>query len=282
MPAIVTPFTPDGDIDLGAHTENVARLWGRGVHGVVIGGSNGEGPYLEAGERGRLAVAARQATADGFVIVGLAAESLRAAVAGAQEAAEAGADAVLAMTPTTLVRERHDLVAGYYRDLADASPLPVLLYSVPKVTGYELPEETAGELGTHGNVAGMKDSGGDPDRVARLAAAAPDGFVMFAGASAAVAGGIAGGAHGAITASANYAPELVAAVVAAVGTPEVTTLHDRLVGLARIVERHGVAGVKHAAARTGLIGGHSRRPLRAITTEAMAEIDAALEAAGVS
>jgi dihydrodipicolinate synthase/N-acetylneuraminate lyase len=281
MPAIVTPFAADGEIDLGAHRDNVARLWARGVHGVVIGGSNGEGPYLEPGERGRLAAAAREAAPQGFVIVGLAAESVRSAVAGAHEAAGTGADAVLAMTPTTLVRDRHVLVAGYYRDLADASPLPVLLYSVPKVTGYELPEDTARELADHGNVAGMKDSGGDPDRVARIAAAAPEGFVMFAGASAAVAGGVAGGAHGAITASANYAPELVAAVVASAGTPEAPALHDRLVALARTVERHGVAGVKHAATRTGLVGGHSRRPLLSLTAEAAAEIDAALAAAGL-
>jgi dihydrodipicolinate synthase/N-acetylneuraminate lyase len=281
MPAIITPFTPEGEIAETAHEGNVARLWARGIHGVVIGGSNGEGPYLETGERRLLAAIARRAAPDGFVMVGLAAESLRAAWAMAAEAAEAGADAVLAMTPTTLVRQRDDLVEGFYRDLADASPLPVLLYSVPKVTGYELPTESALRLAAHPNVVGMKDSGGDPARAVAIAGGTPAGFIVFAGASVAVAPAVAGGAHGAITASANYAPELVAEVVAAAGTAAAEGLHERLLHLSAAVERHGVAGVKYAAGRTGLAGGAIRRPLRPLEPAATAEIDAALTAAGL-
>jgi dihydrodipicolinate synthase/N-acetylneuraminate lyase len=281
MPAIITPFTAAGEIDEAAHEGNVARLWARGVHGVVIGGSNGEGPYLEPGERGRLAALARRATPDGFVMVGLAAESLRAAGAMTAEATAAGADAVLVMTPTTLVRQRHDLVEGFFSDLADDSPLPVFLYSVPKVTGYELPTDVAIRLAAHPNVAGMKDSGGDPVRAVTVAAAAPGGFWMFAGASAMVAPAIAGGVHGAVTASANYAPALLGEVVAAAGTPAVDVLHEVLVSLSAAVESHGVAGVKHAATRTGLAGGLTRRPLRPLDGAAMAAIDAALTAAGL-
>jgi dihydrodipicolinate synthase/N-acetylneuraminate lyase len=281
MPAIITPFTSTGEIDEAAHEGNVARLWTRGIHGVVIGGSNGEGPYLEPGERRLLARLSRRAASESFVMVGLAAESLRAAWAMAAEAAEAAADAVLAMTPTTLVRQRDDLVEGFYRDLADSSPLPVFLYSVPKVTGYELPTESALRLAAHPNVVGMKDSGGDPARAVAIASGAPAGFIVFAGASAAVAPAVAGGAHGAITASANYAPELVAQVVAAAGTAAADELHQRLLRISAAVERHGVAGVKHAAGRTGLAGGATRRPLRPLEAEAAAEVDAALAAAGL-
>jgi dihydrodipicolinate synthase/N-acetylneuraminate lyase len=276
MPAIVTPFTAAGSIDRGAHRSNIARLWQRGIHGAVIGGSNGEGPYLEPGERLILAADAREAAPDGFVMVGLAAESLRAALAMTAEATEAGADAILAITPTTLVRHRIDLVEGFFSDLADASPLPVFLYSVPKVTAYELPIEVAIRLSAHPNVVGMKDSGGDPVRCVTVATSAPRGFWMFAGASPAVAPAVAGGAHGGITASANYAPELVAAVVAAAGTPEANPLHERLLRLSGAVERHGVAGVKYAATRTGLDGGLPRQPLRPIGSVAAAEVDAAL------
>jgi len=281
MPAIITPFDTSGAIDAGAHRHNVGALWERGIHGAVIGGSNGEGPYLEPGERATLAAGARAAAPDGFVMVGLAAESLRLALAQAGEAAGAGADAVLAMTPTTLVRHRADLVEGFFSDLAEASPLPVFLYSVPKVTAYELPLEVALRLAAHGNVAGMKDSGGDPVRCTTVAAGAPRGFWMFAGASAAVAPAVAGGAHGSVTASANYAPELVSAVVAAAGTPEANPLHERLLRLSGAVERHGVAAVKYAATRTGLEGGRSRRPLREITPAMATEVDAALTDAGL-
>ena len=281
MPAIITPFTESGTIDHEAHRSNVADLWEREVYGVVIGGSTGEGPYLEPGERQMLAADARKAAPDGFVIVGLAAESLRAAEAMAAEAAEAGADAVLAMTPTTLVRHRIDLVEGFFSDLADASPLPVFLYSVPRVTAYELPTESAIRLAAHPNIVGMKDSGGDPVRCVSIATSAPRGFWMFAGASAAVAPSVAGGAHGAVTASANYAPGLVAEVIAAAGSPEGAAPHDRLLRLSGAIERHGVAAVKYAATRTGLRGGHPRRPLRPIGVTEAAEVDAALEEAGL-
>lgn len=281
MPAIITPFTATGAIDATAHRNNVANLRARGVHGVVIGGSNGEGPYLEPGERMALATHARASSPDGFVMVGLAAESLRAALAQAAEAAEAGADAVLAMTPTTLVRHRADLVEGFYSDLADAAPLPVFLYSVPRVTAYELPLDAAIRLAGHDNIAGMKDSGGDPVRCITIAAGAPPGFWMLAGASAAVAPAVAGGVHGCVTASTNYAPALVSAVVAAAGTPEATPLHDQLLRLSGAVERHGVAAVKYAATRTGLTGGYPRRPLHEITAEMAADVDAALAEAGL-
>lgn len=281
MPAIITPFTAAGIIDGTAHRDNVSRLWERGVRGVVIGGSNGEGPYLELGERALLAAGTREAAPDGFVIVGLAAESLRSALAQAGEAAAAGADAVLAMTPTTLVRHRPDLVEGFFTDLADAAPLPVFLYSVPTVTAYELPLEMAIRLAAHPNVMGMKDSGGDAARCIKIASGAPPGFWMFVGASASVAAAVAGGVHGCVTSSANYAPRLVTAVVTAAGTPDVHPLHERLVRVSRAVERHGAAAVKYAATRTGLEGGHPRRPLRPITAAMAAEVDLALAEAGL-
>ena len=281
MPAIITPFTDSGSIDRDAHRANVAELWEREVFGVVIGGSNGEGPYLEPGERKMLASDARHASPDGFVLVGIAAESLRLALQMAQEAAEAGADAVLAMTPTTLVRHRVDLEEGFFSDLADASPLPVFLYSVPRVTAYELAMDSVVRLASHPNIVGMKDSGGDAVRCVTIAQSAPAGFVMFIGASGAVAQSVAGGAHGAVTASANYAPQLVAEVIGVAGTPAANEPHERLLKLSGAIERHGVAAVKYAATRTGLRGGKVRRPLREVSDSVAAEVDAALAAAGI-
>lgn len=281
MPAIITPFDEAGEIDREAHRHNVATMWDRGVAGVVIGGSNGEGPYLEPGERGLLAAEARAVAPDAFVMVGIAAESLRVAVQGAREAADAQADAILVMTPTTLVRHRIDLVEGFYSDVATASPLPVFLYSVPRVTAFELPMDEAIRLAAHPNILGMKDSGGDVTRATTIARAAGTGFWMFAGASAAAAPSIAGGAHGAITASANYAPALLAEVVAAAGTPAVVEPHERLRVVSGSVEALGVGAVKHAATRTGLRGGWSRRPLRPLRPEDASAVDAALAAAGL-
>jgi len=281
MPALITPFDEDGRLDLAAHHANVAALWERGVHGVAIGGSNGEGPYLEPGERYALAAEARAAAPDTFVLVGIAAESLRQAAAMAVEAARADADALLVMTPSTLIRHRPDLLEGFYRDFAANAPLPTFLYSVPRVAGVELPLDAAIRLAGEPGIVGMKDSGGDPVRCATLASET-DGFTVFAGASAAIAPARAlGPVHGALTASVNYAPGLVADVVAAAGTDASQDLHDRLVALSGSIERHGVGAVKYAAGRTGLTPGWPRRPLLPPPPEVMTAVDDALEAAGI-
>lgn len=283
MPALVTPFGPEGRLDLAAHHDNVGILWGRGVAGVAIGGSNGEGPYLEPGERHALAAVARRAAPEMFVLVGIATESLRAAIEMAAEARRADADALLVLTPASLIRHRPDLLESFYRDLAEVAELPLLLYSAPKVTGVELSLDAALALSGAPGIVGMKDSGGDPVKVATLASQAGPGFFAFAGTSAAIAPAMAAGpVHGALTASMNYAPELVAEVVATAGTDASQDPHDRLVRLSGSIEQHGVAAVKYAATRTGLNGGFPRRPLLPSGDTARRAVDDALAEAGIA
>ncbi len=263
MPALVTPFDEDGEIDLDAHRHNLATLAGRGVAGFVIAGSTGEGPYLEPGERSALVGAAREELGTKpFLVCGVAAETLRAARRQTAEAADAGADAALVMTPTALVRGRHDAVRTFYIELAADAPLPVLLYSVPAVTGYELPVDVAQELLSHRTaIVGMKDSGGHPVRIQQLAGAV-EGSFLFGGASRAVSLSVAGGGHGAITASGNYAPSLVREVITASRKGKAADAQERLTGLVGLVEARGLAGTKLAASVAGLRPGHSRRPVR--------------------
>lgn len=282
MPAVVTAFDHKGELDLDAQGHNVSLLTSRGVDGFVLGGSTGEGPYLELGERSRLAAATRAAAPDSFLMVGLAAESLRSALTMAEEAAHGGADAVLALTPTTLVRHRPDLAEGFFRDLAALSALPVYLYSVPPVTGVEVTPESVIRLAAEANIVGMKDSGGHPGRISTIAREAGSGFAVFCGASAAIALSVAGGAFGAITASANYAPVLAALVVENARLGSSMAEQDALRVLAASVERHGVAGVKYAASRVGLVTGLPRRPLVEPDAAARHEIDQALASVAVT
>jgi dihydrodipicolinate synthase/N-acetylneuraminate lyase len=250
----------------------------------LIGGSTGEGPYLESGERYSLVDTARHELGRRpFFLAGIAAESFRSAVAQIEEAASAGADAVLVLTPTTMVRGNHGAVAGYFESVADAAPLPVFLYSVPAVTGYPLPVESAVALSVHSTIAGMKDSGGDPVAMARLAEATADGFVLMTGSSKAVTLCITAGAHGAITASSNYLPELVNQVVSAArrSPRSATSLQSRLTHISTAVEAHRVPGVKAAAGMTGLRSGHLRKPLRPVPSKDKKAIEKALRAAGV-
>jgi len=272
LPALVTPFAGDGSLDTAAHRFNLRTLSEGGVRGFLLGGSTGEGPYLEPGERSELMSQARAELGDStYLLCGVAAESLWQAVAQIDEAVTGGADAALVVTPTSLVRGRHDLVAAFFREVAVASPLPIFLYTVPNVTGYTLPVETIIDLSHASGIVGVKDSSGEPDRAGAIRAGAPDDFLIMIGSSRAIAAGREQGAHGAITASSNYAARLAQSVVD--GEPRAQELLTLLVAH---IEPHGVPGTKVAAELTGLRVGVLRRPLLPVDPEIARDIAAAL------
>ncbi|HKZ19149.1 MAG TPA: dihydrodipicolinate synthase family protein, partial [Acidimicrobiia bacterium] len=170
LPALITPFDASGETDLEAHIHNLDQLWNKGVRGFLVAGSTGEGPYLEPGERFQLLKAARDQHERAFLACGVAGETVRQALGMISEAVDGGADSALVMTPTTLTRNRLSYVESYFQAVADASSIPVFLYSVPGVTAFELPEALVFSLSHHPNILGIKDSGGDPVRMQRLAA----------------------------------------------------------------------------------------------------------------
>jgi len=272
MPALITPFTRSGEIDTKAHTTNLRTLADVGIEGFVLGGSNGEGPYLEPGERLRLVKAGRRRKA--HFMVGIAAESTRVALTQVQEAIDGGADAVLVLTPTTLARGRDEAVLRFYRTIADASTVPVFLYSVPSVTAYSLALELVWRLSRHDNIVGMKDSSGDVVRLQSIIDAAPSEFILYSGSSKALTAAMAIGCHGAITGSGNYVPELVMETLrAAKADPsKARKLQRRLSAVSADVEAHGVPGVKAAAKAAGLDPGHPREPLTRLSRGAETSI----------
>lgn len=284
LPALITPFTRSGELELDSHRHNLQTLADRGIRGFLIGGSTGEGPYLEPGERHILIDTARNESGKRpFLLAGIAAESFRFAFAQIDEAASAGADAVLVLTPTAMIRGNHAAVAGYFESVADTSPVPVFLYSVPAVTGYTLPVENAIELSRHPNIVGMKDSGGDPVAMARLVEETAEGFVLFTGSSKAVLLCVTTGAHGAITASSNYLPELANKVVSASrrSPRSAAKLQSQLAKLSTAVETHRVPGVKAGAGLVGLQPGYPRKPLRPLPVKERKAIEKVLREAGV-
>jgi len=269
LPALITPFGDDDTIDTNAHRHNLSTLAARGVEGFVMSGSTGQGPYLMPGERLTLiSTARRELGADPYLLCGVQAESVAQALAQANEAAEGGADALVVMTPTTLIRGNDEAVARFYRVLGDRAPLPVFVYSVPPTTGYQIPVEVTVDLASHANIIGIKDSGAEADRVPPLSSAIDDGFVVLAGSSRAVNSFARNGAHGAITTSANYAFDLV---VDAIADDEA---QQRLTALAGAVEAFGLAGTYAAAEATGLRGGVIRQPLRPLEGAERAAVSA--------
>ena len=172
---VTTPFDPvTGDVDVVAFRANLRAWFQHPVRGLLIAGSTGESVFLDEGELSALMDAARDVVPeDRLIIVGTGAEATRAAIAKAKEAAEAGADAVLvkppayfkgAMTPEVLAR--------HYRAVADASPVPVIIYQVPlRLSTLEFPTGLVAELSKHPNIVGIKDSRGNLDLVGELVSA---------------------------------------------------------------------------------------------------------------
>ena len=270
MPAIITPFDDQQELDLDAHRHNLSFLGELGYEGFVLGGSTGEGPLLENGERRRLASASRESLGDeAYLLCGINAETNRAAKGQIAEAAEGGADAALVLTPTTLSRNRTNFVSAFYQEVADESPLPVFLYSVPGVTAYSLPLEAVWELAQHPNVVGMKDSSGDAIRIQRILTGLPDNFALFNGSAQSVTLTMAAGTYGVILAAANYVPRLSLEVVAAAleHPPGDMKSQNRLTVANDAVARYGIPGVKAASEMVGLQVGRCRAPLLPITPE---------------
>ncbi len=171
--AITTPFYSDEKLYLRKLEANVARYSRSLLAGMVVLGSTGESVELNDVEtREVLQTAAEAAAAEKVLIAGISRESVKATVELAEYAAECRYDAVLVRTPTYYAPQMSSAaVLHYFRSVADRSPLPVLLYNIPKFAPYPIPVEVVAELAQHPNIAGTKDSTGDVERVRALLAA---------------------------------------------------------------------------------------------------------------
>jgi 4-hydroxy-2-oxoglutarate aldolase len=173
FPAVTTPFYPDGRLYVRKLEHNIDRYSRTPVAGLVLLGSTGEAVMLSDEEsRTVLRVARETAAAEKVLLAGVARESLIETLRLAEFAAEQQYDAVLVRTPHFYSAQTGNAeVLTYYRALADQSPLPVVLYSIPRFTHYELPAEVIAELAQHPNIIGLKDSSGSVERIAQVVAA---------------------------------------------------------------------------------------------------------------
>jgi 4-hydroxy-2-oxoglutarate aldolase len=268
---VVTTFGADGDVDLEAFARNVRAHLDAGVDGIVVAGSTGEAPLLDDAERGALVEAARRVVPrDRVLLAGVGSESSRETIRRARTAAERGADAVLVAAPhyyaaaaTPEARTRQ--LRAHYRHVADASPIPVVLYNIPKYMHFAIDPALVAELAGHGNVVGIKDSSGDDALLASYLAAEAERFTVLTGSGSGLAAALEVGARGGILAVALFAPALAREVRdahAAGDTHRARAAQRKLAPLAReIVGAMGVPGVKAALDAIGLDGGEPRLPL---------------------
>ncbi|MFB6168173.1 MAG: dihydrodipicolinate synthase family protein [Haloferacaceae archaeon] len=280
-PPLVTPFDTDGELDEPALRDLVGWVEARGVDFLVPCGSNSEAELMTAAERER-AIEVVCDAASVPVLAGTGSPGLRETLAATADAAAAGADAALVVTPFYYSHDQPALEA-YYRDLADEASIPIYLYSVPAYTDVALAPETVGRLAEHPNVAGMKDSSGDIERFVLTRRETADAeFDLLVGSGSILAPALDAGGDGGVLALSNVAPAAASEVYERHrgGDREgAHSLNADLVALNRaITAEYSVPGLKYAMRERGAPAGHERRPHRPPDESARAALDARLSA----
>ena len=270
---IATPFRDDGEVDERALAANVARWMTTPLTGLVVLGSNGEATQLEDEEADRVVQIVRDGVPSSRpLIAGTGRESTRATIAATRRAAAAGADAVLIRTPSFFKPQMTtDAFVRHFSEVADASPVPVLLYNVTLYTGVNLLPDAVERLAAHPNIVGIKESGSDVGQMAEYVARTPDDFTVLAGSATTLVHAFCAGCDGAILALASLVPDecvRMMTLVAEQRLVEARALQRRLMPLARAVgSTYGVPGLKAALELIGYVGGSPRPPLRPVSSE---------------
>jgi 4-hydroxy-2-oxoglutarate aldolase len=282
FPALTTPFEADGWVSLGRLKENIRRYNKTGLAGYLVLGSTGEAVMLLRAEEDAVLAAVKEVAAPGkLLIAGTGAESTAETIARTKRAAVLGYQAALVKTPYYYKPVyRAETYIRHYRAVADASPIPVLLYSVPAFTGVTLESPEILKLAEHPNIAGIKDSSGSVQRVGEVVSGAPASFQVLTGGAAVVYPALAVGASGAILALASALPEKFVELYELVQQGKHEQAKGLQLSLANtskcIVSENGIAGVKYAMDLRGYNGGVPRLPLLPLTEEKKQQIAALL------
>jgi len=281
---IATPFRDDGTVDERALAANVSRWMTTPLTGLVVLGSNGEAASLEDAEADRVVEIVRAGVPSSRpLIAGTGRESTQATIAATRRAAAAGADAALVRTPSFFKPQMtSDAFVRHFAEVADASPVPVLLYNVTLYTGVNLLPDAVERLAVHPNIVGIKESGSDIGQIAEYVARTPDDFTVLAGSATTLVHALCAGCDGAILALASLAPAECVSMTMLVREKrldEATALQRRLMPLARSVgTTYGVPGLKAALELKGYAGGPPRPPLRPVSSEVVDIIRRQLDA----
>jgi len=263
---IPTPFAA-GKIAYDRLEGNL-RFWLESdLTGIVVMGSNGEFVLLTPREKEELMrFVCSRAKGKKPVIAGTGAESTSETMRLNEKAAEAGADAVLIVTPNYYKGEMTDpVLARFYTDVADVSPLPVILYNMPRNAGINISAKLAVELAKHPNIIGIKDSGGNIVQIADMIRNSPETFSVFAGSASFLYTSLVLGAAGGTLALANIFPNECARLQTLFEAGKMKEARDLQMNLidsnSAVTARWGIPGLKAAMEMIGLYGGDPRPPL---------------------
>ena len=282
---ICTPFTQDEEVDYGALRANLERYAGSGLHGYLAIGSNGENRSLDEDERrGVLDTVVRHKGEGQVVMAGATYDAQRETERFLADAADLGADYGLVLSPGYYKKQMtSDVLYRYFATLADASPLPLIIYNAPGISGVSLAPEMVARLADHPGIAGMKYTA--TSGIEEFLALQRPGFGVLAGTASLMYEAMSQGSPGGTVSLADSFPHLALRLyeLGAAGDEVEGPRYQAFVTRvnAGISGRYGVPGVKAAMDLAGFIGGWPRRPLLPLDESARAEMRAALEAEGL-
>jgi len=270
---IVTPFREDESIDFNKLKHNL-DLWGKtDLDGIVVLGSNGEFIYLNQDEKLKVVdFVIRNFNRDKKIIVGTYADSTLETIALTKKMAELGAHAALVLPPHYYKGGMNEeILYRHFTDVADESPIPVMIYNMPGNTGINLTSKLVSRLSKHENIVGIKDTAGNIVQLTEIVRDTDEDFSVFAGNAGYLLPALAVGARGATLALANIFPQDCCRLVDLVKEgklEEARNLQLRMVEINYLVTGGmGVSGLKYALDLLGYQGGSVRRPLRPLTEE---------------
>lgn len=278
-----TPFTASGEVDLRALAANIDKWSNTNIAGYVFLGSTGERVHLDESEYLRVIEHAREhVSANRALIVGAGQQSTLGTIKEIARAAASGADAVLVITPNYYRSAiTQDTLISYYKSVADAAFVPVLLYSMPALTGIKIEPETVAQLSEHPNIIGVKDSSNEISGIKQTVDLCPAEFAVMTGNGTVFLDALEAGATGAILAVGCVVPELCVEIFRLFRTGEferARALQNKLTPLAAAVTtRFGIGGLKAALELAGYRGGEVRAPLQAPDESARTEIATLLD-----
>ena len=279
---ITTPFRGEL-IDYTALSSNINQWTRTGINGYVVLGSTGERVHLDEREYLELISIARELVAASLsFIVGAGQQSTRATINEIRRAAQTGADAVLVITPSFYRSAIHqETLINHYTAIAERSPIPVLLYSMPALTGIKIEAQTVARLSEHPNIIGVKDSSNDIAGFNEIVKLCPNDFAVMTGNGTVLLDTLKAGATGAILAVGCVVPEFCVEIFRAFEAGDLeraSLLQSKLTPLAAAVTtRFGIGGLKAALDLAGYRGGEVRAPLQMPHESARAEIAALLD-----
>jgi 4-hydroxy-tetrahydrodipicolinate synthase len=285
--AMATPLDRDGEVDEAGVRNVVNYLFENGVTGLSILGSTGEGPALTVAQRQRALEVSLEATnGRGAVFTGAASSIESEVIASLKTAAGTGARGAL-VPPPYYYRMETDAIVAYFERVAEASPVPLILYNIPGMTKIQIPPAAVARLAEHPNVMGLKDSGGDFSYFSTLARIVKDndGFTLYTGSDELLAASLFVGGHGIIGGAVNLVPDVLAEIYRAFQEGD----YARSVALAGTVARANAASrvgnfpaqMKAQYALKGLCDRYTAAPIPPLTDAEMDQLRYQLTEAGV-